>query len=47
MKLRHLPLIGITRQASAASAEGSSSLHKKRLAKLFSDIFEYATINAK
>ena len=47
MKLRKLPLIGITRQASAAAAEGSSSLHKKRLQKLHADLFQYATINAK
>ena len=47
MTLRHLPLIGITRQASAASAEGSSSLHKKRLQKLHDDLFQYASINAK
>jgi 2-oxoglutarate dehydrogenase E1 component len=47
MKLRHLPLIGVTRQASAAAAEGSSSLHKKRLQKLHADLFQYATISAK
>jgi 2-oxoglutarate dehydrogenase E1 component len=47
MKLRQVPLIGITRQASAAAAEGSSSLHKKRLQKLHADLFQYATINAK
>ena len=47
MTLRHLPLIGITRQASAASAEGSSSLHKRRLKKLHDDLFHYATNYAK
>jgi 2-oxoglutarate dehydrogenase E1 component len=47
MKLRHLPLIGISRQASAAAAEGSSSLHKKRLKKLMDDLFQYASIPVK
>jgi 2-oxoglutarate dehydrogenase E1 component len=43
MTLRHLPIIGITRQASAAAAEGSSSLHKRRLKKLHDDLFQYAS----
>ena len=47
MKLRHLPLIGISRQASAAAAEGSSSLHKKRLKKLMDDLVQYASIPVK
>ena len=42
MNLRKLDLIGICRQASAASAEGSKKLHEKRLAKLFNDVFSYA-----
>ncbi|TNE56154.1 MAG: 2-oxoglutarate dehydrogenase E1 component [Bacteroidetes bacterium] len=46
MSMRHIPFIGITRQASAASAEGSKKLHEKRLKKLFDSIFQYATINA-
>jgi 2-oxoglutarate dehydrogenase E1 component len=44
MKLRHLPLIGVSRQASAASAEGSSQLHKRRLKALFEDLFSHATV---
>ena len=46
MALRHLPIIGVSRQASAASAEGSSQLHKKRLKQLFEEIFKYASIKA-
>lgn len=42
MTLRHISIIGITRQASAAAAEGSSSLHKRRLKKLHDDLFQYA-----
>lgn len=42
MSLRKLDLIGITRPASAASAEGSKKLHEKRLAKLYSQLFAYA-----
>ena len=42
MSMRHLPIQGICRSASAASAEGSKKLHEIRLAKLFSDIFAYA-----
>jgi 2-oxoglutarate dehydrogenase E1 component len=42
MTLRHIPIIGVTRQASAAAAEGSSSLHKRRLKKLHDDLFQYA-----
>jgi 2-oxoglutarate dehydrogenase E1 component len=44
MQLRHLPIVGICRHASAASAEGSSQLHKKRLNILFDDLFKYATV---
>ena len=42
MNLRHIPLIGICRPASAASAEGSKKLHEIRLKKLFNDLFAYA-----
>lgn len=44
MQLRHLPIVGICRHPSAASAEGSSQLHKKRLNILFDDLFKYATV---
>lgn len=46
MALRHLNLIGITRKASAAAAEGSHDLHKRRLAQLFNDLFQYASVKA-
>jgi 2-oxoglutarate dehydrogenase E1 component len=42
MSMRHLPIQGICRSASAASAEGSKKLHEIRLAKLFNDIFAFA-----
>jgi 2-oxoglutarate dehydrogenase E1 component len=44
MNLRHVPLIGICRPASAASAEGSKKLHEKRLAKLYKELFSYAKV---
>jgi len=47
MQLRHIPFIGISRNASAASAEGSSQLHKKRLKLLFENLFKYASIAVK
>jgi 2-oxoglutarate dehydrogenase E1 component len=47
MQLRHLPIVGICRQASAASAEGSSQLHKKRLNVLFDELFKYAKVEVK
>jgi len=47
MNLRKLDLIGITRPASAASAEGSKILHEKRLAKLFNELFSYAKVTVK
>lgn len=47
MNLRKLDLIGITRPASAASAEGSKKLHEKRLAKLFNELFSYAKVIVK
>ena len=47
MNLRHIPLIGICRPASAASAEGSKKLHEKRLEKLYSQLFSYAKVPVK
>lgn len=47
MNLRHIPLIGVCRPASAASAEGSKKLHEKRLEKLYSQLFSYAKIPVK
>ena len=47
MELRELNLIGVSRDASAAAAEGSHDLHKRRLAKLFVDLFAYATVKKK
>ena len=47
MSLRKLDLIGITRPASAASAEGSKKLHEKRLAKLYNELFSYAKVTVK
>jgi 2-oxoglutarate dehydrogenase E1 component len=47
MKLRHLPLQGIFRPASAAPAEGSKKLHERRLKQLYSDLFAYASVAAK
>ncbi len=47
MQLRHIPFIGIHRKASAAAAEGSHDLHKRRLNKLFSDLFQYASVKEK
>jgi 2-oxoglutarate dehydrogenase E1 component len=46
MALRHLPIIGVSRNASAASAEGSSQLHKKRLKLLFDELFKFASVKA-
>ena len=42
MQNRNLPIIGVSRPASAASAEGSKKLHEKRLAKLFNELFSFA-----
>jgi len=47
MKLRHIPFQGISRDASAAAAEGSKKLHERRLKKLFADVFEFASVVAK
>jgi 2-oxoglutarate dehydrogenase E1 component len=46
MQLRELNLIGISRKPSAATAEGSHDLHKRRLARLFEDLFKYAKVKA-
>ena len=46
MALRHLPIVGVSRNASAASAEGSSQLHKKRLKQLFDELFKFASVKA-
>ncbi len=47
MQLRSMNLHGVYRKASAAAAEGSSSLHKKRLKQLFEDLFKFANVAAK
>jgi len=44
MSLRSIPFIGITRNATAAAAEGSKKLHEKRLKQLFTDLFSYAKV---
>jgi 2-oxoglutarate dehydrogenase E1 component len=44
MALRELNLVSVTRPSSAAAAEGSKALHLKRLAKLYSDLFQYAKV---
>lgn len=46
MELRDLNLQGISRRPSAAAAEGSHDLHKRRLARLFNELFEYAKVKA-
>lgn len=47
MQFRELDLQGICRRPSAASAEGSHDLHKRRLDRLFGDLFELGkTINS-
>ena len=46
MELRELNLIGICRRPSAAAAEGSHDLHKRRLERLFNELFEYAKVKA-
>jgi 2-oxoglutarate dehydrogenase E1 component len=42
MQNRKMPIIGVSRPASAASAEGSKKLHEKRLEKLFKELFSFA-----
>lgn len=46
MQLRDKNLIGVSRGSSAAAAEGASDLHKRRLAKLFEDLFAYGKVKA-
>ncbi len=46
MALRELNIKGVYRYASAASAEGSHDLHKRRLGRLFDELFSYAKVNA-
>lgn len=46
MELRDINLKGVCRRPSAAAAEGSHDLHKRRLARLFNELFEYAKVNA-
>ena len=45
MKFRDLDLQGICRGSSAASAEGSHDLHKRRLDRLFKELFEFGKGN--
>ena len=45
MKFRALNLHGICRRSSAASAEGSHDLHKRRLDRLFKELFEFGKGN--
>ena len=47
MELRELNLTGICRRPSAAAAEGSHDLHKRRLERLFNELFEYAKTKVK
>lgn len=46
MALRDKNLIGVCRGASAATAEGSKELHQRRLAVLFDNLFQYASVKA-
>ena len=46
MALRDKNLIGVCRLASAAAAEGSHDLHKRRLERLFNELFSYAQVKA-
>jgi 2-oxoglutarate dehydrogenase E1 component len=46
MELRDKNLIGVSRKSSAAAAEGSHELHKRRLASLYEDLFSYASVKA-
>ena len=45
MNLRELNIIGITRGASAATAEGSKKLHEKRLKTLMESLFSYGKVS--
>lgn len=46
MALRDMKLIGISRPASAAAAEGSKALHLRRLEALYNNLFQYAKVKA-
>lgn len=46
MALRDKNLIGVCRLPSAAAAEGSHDLHKRRLERLFDELFSYAKVKA-
>lgn len=46
MSLRELNLTGICRRPSAAAAEGSHDLHKRRLERLFNELFAFAKVKA-
>jgi 2-oxoglutarate dehydrogenase E1 component len=46
MELREMNLTGVCRLPSAAAAEGSHDLHKRRLERLFNELFEYAKVKA-
>jgi len=46
MELRDWNLIGVSRKSSAAAAEGSHDLHKRRLKQLYKELFAHAKVNA-
>lgn len=46
MTMRDKNVIGVTRPASAAAAEGSKELHLKRLAALWKNLFQFASVKA-
>jgi 2-oxoglutarate dehydrogenase E1 component len=46
-KLSNKNIVGVTREASAAPAEGSKEAHHKRLNKIFEGVFQYASVNIK
>ena len=47
MQLREVNLTVVSRRAAAATAEGSSSLHKRRLKSLMDNLFQYAKVTVK
>ncbi|MDG1333605.1 MAG: 2-oxoglutarate dehydrogenase E1 component [Crocinitomicaceae bacterium] len=47
MELRDWNLIGVSRRPSAAAAEGSHDLHKRRLKRLFKELFEHGKSTVK
>ncbi len=46
MRMRKTGIEGVCRPASAAAAEGSKKLHERRLKQLYTDLFQYAKVNA-